>query len=241
MRTRLGKILRIDVDALPDRGPRRYQIPSSNPFRARRGARPEILHYGLRNPWRFSFDRVRGDLWIGDVGQNLVEEINFVPAGEARGLNFGWNVFEGRRRFRRGKLDLSATTPPVAQYAHGADGCSVIGGYVYRGQRVRALRGLYVFGDFCSGRVWAMRAGPRPGKRFGITGWLGGRRSGITTFGEDGKGELLMAAGSSVYRLVPSRASRRKRGKERRDDPANPLEVSVRRGTAKVVEELRGS
>jgi glucose/arabinose dehydrogenase len=212
LRTRLGKILRIDVDRLPSKGPRRYVIPRTNPFVGYPGARPEIYHRGLRNPWRFSFDRVSGDLWIGDVGQNLLEEIDFLPAGAPGGANFGWNLLEGRRTFRpRKRRDLARArmVAPVTQYLHGTNGCSVIGGYVYRGTAVAALVGRYVFGDYCSGRVWMMTAGPHPGRRIEITGWLGRRLSALTSFGEDGRGELLAAAGSSVYRFVrPGRSPR---------------------------------
>jgi len=206
LRTRLGKILRVDVDRLPSKGRRRYVIPRTNPFADRPAARREIYHWGLRNPWRFSFDRTRGDLWIGDVGQNMLEEIDFTPAGVS-GVNFGWNRFEGRRPFRpRRTTDLvrSRMAVPVTQYLHGDNGCSVIGGYVYRGRRVSVLSGRYVFGDYCSGRVWMLAAGPRPGRRIEITGWLGRRLSGLTPFGEDGRGELLAVAGTAVYRFVPA-------------------------------------
>lgn len=206
LNTRLGKILRIDVDHLASTGPRRYSIPPTNPFVNRVGARPEIFHRGLRNPWRFSFDRERGDLWIGDVGQNLIEEINFVAAESLVGLNFGWNRFEGRRRFRpRRATDLGRDrmVGPVTQYLHGDKGCSVTGGYVYRGRRIPALVGWYVFGDFCSGRLWMMVAGPRPHGRVEITGWIGRRLTGLASFAEDGRGELLAVTGSAVYRFVP--------------------------------------
>lgn len=214
LRTRLGKILRVDVDRLPSTGRRRYVIPRANPFVNRPGARPEIFHWGLRNPWRFSFDRERGDLWIGDVGQNLLEEIDFARAGTA-GVNFGWNRFEGRRPFRpRRRADLARVrmAAPVSQYLHGDNGCSVIGGHVYRGRAVSALSGRYVFGDYCSGKVWMMAAGPRPGRRIEITGWLGRRLGGLTSFGEDGRGELLAIAGTAVYRFVPVAAAARARG-----------------------------
>lgn len=209
LNTRLGKILRIDVDHLASTGPRRYTIPPTNPFANTTGARPEIFHWGLRNPWRFSFDRERGDLWIGDVGQNLIEEIDFVPAGAPPGLNFGWNRFEGRRPFRpRRVTDLGRDrmVRPVTQYLHGDKGCSVTGGYVYRGRRIPALVGRYVFGDYCSGRLWMMSAGPRPGGRVEITGWIGLRLSGLVSFAEDGRGELLAMTGTAVYRFVPRKA-----------------------------------
>jgi glucose/arabinose dehydrogenase len=196
--TLLGKILRLDVTRRS--GGRPYAIPPGNPFARAGGGRPEIYHWGLRNPWRFSFDRVRGDLWIGDVGQNAVEEIDFRRAGTGGGANFGWNAFEGTRRF--GGRPRGPTVPPVAQYGH-ALGCSVIGGFVYRGSRVRSLRGRYVFADYCSGRFWTLRAGPRPGGMREITSRLSVRLSSVTSFGEGAAGELYVTAGSAVYRLDP--------------------------------------
>jgi glucose/arabinose dehydrogenase len=199
VRSLLGKLLRIDVNGRTRT--RRYRIPRTNPFRARPG-RPEVYSYGLRNPWRFSFDRARGDLWIGDVGQNALEEIDYRPRGRGRGANFGWNAFEGRSRFG-GALRGSRHIPPVAQYSH-ASGCSVTGGYVYRGRRVPALRGRYVYGDFCTGRVWTMRAGPRPGGVRDDTGRLGVSLSGLKSFGESGDGTIYVIANSRLYRFVRS-------------------------------------
>jgi glucose/arabinose dehydrogenase len=190
--TLLGKILRIDVDS--PSGGKPYGIPAGNPF-AGGGGRPEILHWGLRNPWRFSFDRDRGDLWIGDVGQNTVEEVDFRPAG-ASGANFGWNAFEGTRSF--GGTARGPTVKPVAQYTH-AKGCSVTGGFVYRGSKVPSLRGRYIFADWCSGRTWSMRAGPRPGDVREITRRLSRSLANVTSFGEDAAGELYATAGDSVY------------------------------------------
>lgn len=193
--TLLGKILRIDVDN-PSRG-KRYGIPSGNPF-ASGGGRPEILHWGLRNPWRFSFDRATGDLWIGDVGQNKIEEIDFRPAGSA-GVNFGWNAFEGTSAF--GGTASGPTVKPVAQYSH-EKGCSVTGGYVHRGARVASLRGRYIYADFCTGRTWTMRPGPNPGGVREITGRLSRSLSSISSFGEDANGELYATAGGTVYRFA---------------------------------------
>lgn len=197
--TLLGKLLRIDVDRRT--GGRAYAIPAGNPFRAG-GGRPEIYSYGLRNPWRFSFDRARGDIWIGDVGQNAVEEVNFRRRGAARGVNFGWNAYEGRRSFA-GPAAIRGRAPvfPVAQYGHDR-GCSVTGGYVYRGARVPALRGRYVFADFCSGRVWSMRAGPRPGGLREETGRLNVRLSNVTSFGEGLNGDLHVIGNGNLYRFV---------------------------------------
>lgn len=144
----LGKLLRIDVDGS------RYEAPTDNPF-ADGGGAPEVWAYGLRNPWRFSFDEAAGTLWIGDVGQNALEEINRVPMNEA-GLNFGWNEMEGSRCYE-GDCDRSGKVLPVTEYGHDA-GCSVTGGFVYRGRQFRDLRGGYFFGDFCSGSIWVIPA-----------------------------------------------------------------------------------
>ena len=194
----LGKLLRIDVDARTGSLP--YGIPPGNPFASGRGRR-EIYAYGLRNPWRFSFDRLTGDLWIGDVGQNDVEEIDYRAKGTGAGVNFGWNAFEGRRPFKgAGAVRGVRPTPPVAQYTH-AVGCSVTGGYVYRGTRARALVGRYVYADFCSGTVWSMRAGPRPGGVRQETG-LGPALSNVTSFGQALNGDLYVIAGGVLYRFV---------------------------------------
>ncbi|MGE0027018.1 MAG: sorbosone dehydrogenase family protein [Thermoleophilia bacterium] len=196
----LGKILRIDVDGRS--GGRPYGIPAGNPF-ADGGGRPEIFAYGLRNPWRFSFDRGNGDLWIGDVGQGSVEEIDHLARGTGAGTNFGWRAFEGRSVHIGGTGALegpSGHTPPVAQYTH-AQGCSVTGGYVYRGNKVPALRGRYVYADFCSGTVWSMRAGTNPGGVRRETG-LGARLSNVTSFGESLSGDVYVIAGGALYRFV---------------------------------------
>jgi glucose/arabinose dehydrogenase len=154
--TVLGKMLRIDV--LGAEGDEPYRIPEDNPFVATDGARPEILHYGLRNPFRASVDAETGSLWIGDVGQNAWEEVD-VAAGDARGLDFGWRRWEGRHCFDEGAgCDETGVTMPVTEYPH-ADGCSVIGGVVYRGDAIPALRGAYLFSDYCSGTLWAIDAG----------------------------------------------------------------------------------
>lgn len=197
-RTLLGKLLRIDVDGRTRGLP--YGIPSDNPF-ASGGGRPEIYSYGLRNPWRFSFDRARGDVWIGDVGQGDVEEIDQRAKGRARGVNFGWNAFEGRQVFKAGAARGATPVAPVAHYTHAA-GCSVTGGYVYRGTRAEGLIGRYVYADYCSGRVWSMRAGAKPGGVREETGRLGVTLSNVTSFGEGLAGELYVLAGGSLYRFV---------------------------------------
>ncbi len=185
--TTLGKILRIDVDRT-DAG-RAYAIPAGNPFAGTAAARPEIWLYGLRNPWRISFDRANGDLWIGDVGQGDWEEVDVARTGTS-GLNFGWNRMEGLHCFAPASgCDRSGLTLPVAEYGHGPE-CTVIGGYVYRGSAFPALRGGYLFADYCSGTIFAIPAGatePTPPVVVGKT------KSGISAFGEDTAGELYVA------------------------------------------------
>jgi glucose/arabinose dehydrogenase len=151
----LGKILRIDPAPSPSAP---YTVPADNPFVDVDGARPEIWSVGLRNPWRLSFDRDTGDLWVADVGQNELEEINLSRAadGAGRGVNFGWSAFEGTRRYNEDQPSTGAT-PPVLEYEHGENGCSVSGGAVYRGEAIPELRGWYVFSDFCSGHVTGLR------------------------------------------------------------------------------------
>jgi glucose/arabinose dehydrogenase len=195
----LGKLLRIDVDS--SGGGRPYGVPSDNPY-ASGGGRPEIYSYGLRNPWRFSFDRERGDLWIGDVGQGAIEEIDFRRRGAGLGVNFGWNAFEGRSRFSGGgPVRGSAPVGPVAQYDHGK-GCSVTGGYVYRGTKVPALRGRYAYADYCTGRLWTMRAGPSPGGVREDTARLGVKLANVTSFGEGLGGEVYVIANGTLYRFA---------------------------------------
>ena len=150
LRTLLGTILRIDVSALDETGS--YAVPPDNPFVGVQGARPEIWAYGLRNPWRFSFDRETGDLWTGDVGQNKLEEIDIIKPG----ANYGWNIMEGTSCFRGPGCGSDDLEPPVAEYGRDG-GCSVTGGYVYRGPRLPSLVGAYLYGDFCTGNIWALR------------------------------------------------------------------------------------
>ncbi len=197
--TLLGKLLRLDVNSRS--GGRPYGIPPGNPYRSG-GGRAEIYAYGLRNPWRFSFDRERGDLWIGDVGQNALEEIDFRRRGTGAGVNFGWNAFEGRSAFSGGgPVRGRSPVPPVAQYSHSA-GCSVTGGFVYRGTKVPALLGRYAYADYCSGQLWTMRAGPTPGGVREDTGRLGVSLSNVTSFGEGLAGELYVIANGSLYRFA---------------------------------------
>ena len=130
------------------------RIPPDNPFVNTAGARAEIWAYGLRNPWRFSFDRATGDLWIADVGQDTFEEVNFQPASSHGGENYGWNRMEGAHCFVAG-CSTQDLTLPVAEYTH-AEGCSVTGGFVYRGRVSPGLRGMFLYGDYCSGRIWGV-------------------------------------------------------------------------------------
>jgi len=192
----LGKVLRID----PSRraGGRGYAIPAGNPFVGTSGARPEVWLLGLRNPWRMTFDRGTGDLWIGDVGQNAREEIDVARRGE-RGLDFGWNRREGTGDFRGGPR-TARETDPVAEYAQDDGGCSVTGGYVYRGGRITALAGRYIYADWCSGRAWTINAA-RPGAPTEVTGDLGAIR-GVTSFGEDRAGNLYVVTDRQVRRIT---------------------------------------
>jgi glucose/arabinose dehydrogenase len=192
--TLLGKLLRIDA-----RGDS-YSIPADNPYADRSGCcRGEIWAYGLRNPWRFGFDRATHDLYIADVGQNQVEEVNWVPAGSAGGENFGWNVWEGSHRYRSGDTNGPATSP-VAEYTHDPGGhCSVTGGFVYRGASVPSLRGVYVYGDYCSGTVWGLWSHNGSWVNRELKG-VGFR---ISSFAEDHEGELyVIDHGGSVHRVV---------------------------------------
>ncbi|MBA2667719.1 MAG: PQQ-dependent sugar dehydrogenase [Trueperaceae bacterium] len=195
--TWLGTLLRIDVDrAAP------YEVPADNPFVATEGARPEIWAYGLRNPWRFSFDDDTGDLWIADVGQSAVEEVNVQPADSSGGENYGWRVMEGDRCFdpRQG-CPTDGLVLPVIAYTHASGwGRSITGGYLYRGDDVPALHGAYVFGDFVSGRIFVAEGSgtqwqARPLLDAGF---------GISTFGQDEGRELYIAdyGGGRVLRFV---------------------------------------
>jgi len=185
----LGKILRLDV--LSPVSP--YAIPAGNPFGN------EVWAYGLRNPWRFSFDRQSGDLYLADVGQNTREEINFQPAGSGAGTNYGWNTMEGSLCFLNPGLCSSAgLTLPVAEYDHSSGDCSVTGGYVYRGS-TPSLQGTYLYGDFCSGRIWGLRrSGAAWENRLLLDSSLL-----ISTFGEDENGELYVAdyASGGIFRI----------------------------------------
>ena len=194
----LGKMLRIDVLGAPEG--QAYGIPADNPYAGRSGARPEILHSGLRNPFRSSIDPVTGDLWIGDVGQGDWEEVDVARAG-ARGLDFGWRRWEGRHCFEPATgCDPDGVTLPVAEYGHGA-GCSVIGGVVYRGSALAPLRGGYLFSDYCSGTLWAIDSTDDGAQQPTVLLETGSSISAIGT-GEDGEVYLTDLARGSVLRLV---------------------------------------
>lgn len=199
-RVLLGKILRIDVDSGAA-----YGIPPGNPYAgspANAGGLPEVWAYGLRNPWRFSFDKGSGDLYIADVGQNDWEEVDFVPAGAFGGANFGWNYFEGNHPYAGVPNAATHLIGPIAEYRHADGGCAIIGGYVYRGE-LPTWRGIYLFGDNCSGKIWGLigAGASAPGltpqvKLLFETGAT------ISSFGQDQAGEVYLAdLSGSIYRL----------------------------------------
>ena len=219
----LGKLLRIDVEphvAVPaapgannfylpllfgnlnSSNNLPYRIPPNNPFVGQPNHRHEIWALGLRNPWRFSFDRQTGDLYIGDVGQDQMEEVDFQPASSQGGENYGWNILEGTLCYPNGPCTPPANySPPVATYLHGANdsiGCALTGGFVYRGSSYPALQGIYFYADYCSGRIWGMQKDN--------TGWhsqeLLHTNLNISSFGEDQAGELyILDIGGGIYRI----------------------------------------
>ncbi len=192
----LGKILRIDPAA---GGGGAYTVPPDNPFVGVASQRPEIYSYGLRNPWRFSFDRRTGDLAIGDVGQNEIEEIQFVRKGDGRGANFGWRVFEGRSRYAPGESAPGAIAP-VMTFRHADGNCSITGGVVVRDRKVPGAFGRYLFGDFCKGEILSARL-----KRPNVTSLrkTGLKVDGLASFGEDARGRVyVVSVGGAVYRLA---------------------------------------
>lgn len=201
--TLLGKILRIDVDSgFP------FTVPPDNPFVGVVGAREEIWSFGLRNPWRFSFDRLTGDMFIGEVGQNSWEEVDFQPANSTGGENYGWRLMEGNSCFNPAiNCNNGTLTLPILVYDHSV-GCSVTGGYLYRGSKNPNLNGLYLYGDFCSGLIWGAQED-------GLGGWnttvLLDTNFSISTFGEDESGEIyfahLSATDGTIYQVVQSTSS----------------------------------
>ena len=220
----LGKILRIDVEFdvsesspsllapapyvlyLPmilSSGTVPYTVPPDNPFVGESGYRPEIWALGLRNPWRFSFDRVTGDLYIGDVGQGAYEEVDYQSASSSGGENYGWRIMEGAHCYNATSCNTSGLTLPVAEYPHGSGantGCSVTGGFVYRGPSNPGLQGIFFYGDYCQGRIWGLQ--PDAG------GWEAAQlldtTYSISTFGEDQAGRVFIAnhGGGTIYELV---------------------------------------
>ena len=185
--TMLGKILRIDVNHGD-----KYSIPSDNPFGN------EIWEYGLRNPWRFSFDRLTNDMYIGDVGQGKWEEIDYVPAGQLGGLNFGWNIREGFHEYVGGR-PTSDFTSPILEYSHDTGGCAITGGYVYRGYKLPAFSGIYLYTDYCTGVI--------SGLFYSGTEWRSQElfQTGVTisTFGQDEADEIYFAdyGNGVIYKL----------------------------------------
>jgi glucose/arabinose dehydrogenase len=188
--TLLGKLLRLDVDAAEP-----YAIPADNPFTAGDGL-PEIWAYGLRNPWRFAFDQSSGDLFIGDVGQNRWEEVDFLAAGSPGGANFGWNLREGRHAFAAG--EAPHLIDPAAEYDH-SDGCSITGGVVIRDPGLTEWQGIYLYGDYCSGTIWGLLRDARgnwQSMQLFSTGYS------ISSFGEDLSGTVYVVdLNGAVYRL----------------------------------------
>ena len=195
----LGKLLRIDVESAVT--PSTYSIPATNPYVGTPGYRGEIWALGLRNPWRFSFDRQTGDLYLGDVGQGLWEEVNFQPANSGGGENYGWNILEGLHCFDPavGCIMPLRYSPPVTEYDHSSD-CSVTGGYVYRGPGNPAMQGIYFYGDICSGKIRGLQR--LNGTWFSTL--LTTAPFGISTFGEDQAGNLYVAdySGGSIHQIT---------------------------------------
>lgn len=203
--TLLGSILRLDVDQ-----DQPYTIPADNPFVGKNNFREEIWAYGLRNPWRFSFDFSTGDLWIGDVGQNRWEEVDRIQAPLSGGLNFGWNIMEGNTCYRGDNCASDGLTPPVHVYPiNDVAECSVVGGYVYRGTAIPSLQGSYIFADYCSARIWRLTpdqdgtpqleeltAALNPDKKF---------MDRISSFGRDGRGEIFISDNTTgkIFSLSP--------------------------------------
>lgn len=214
--TLLGKILRIDVEPTPapiiaeahrsylplmlqgGPSPLAYRIPADNPFVGLPGYRQEIWALGLRNPWRFSFDRLNHDLYIADVGQSAWEEVNHQPGSGNGGENYGWRIMEGMHCYNSQSCNQSGLTLPVWEYSH-ADGCSITGGFVYRGSTYPGLQGIYFFADYCNGKIWGLV------KETGVwqSSLLLDSPYNISSFGEDEAGELYVVdRNGDIYRVV---------------------------------------
>ncbi len=200
----LGKLLRLDVES---GDPLTYTIPATNPYTQTAGYRPEIWALGLRNPWRLSFDPATGDLYIGDVGQNEWEEVDYQPATSPGGENYGWDIMEGTHCYEAATCDTTGLTLPVAEYEHVDEGdqrdCSVTGGHVYRGPHSLLLQGLYFYADYCSGKIWGLR---HDGSSW-QTALLLDTDFRITTFGQDEAGSVWVARynpapNGAIYRIT---------------------------------------
>ncbi len=194
----LGKLLRIDVEA----GATPYAIPADNPYAQNPDVKDEIWAFGLRNPWRFSFDRATGNLYTADVGQNRYEEVNVQPAADTGGENYGWDIMEGLHCYEPSEgCDQSGLTLPVVEYAHQQGNCSVTGGFVYRGPGAPRMQGIYFYGDYCTGFIWGLRQNGATWENQLLADtaltWL-------TSFGEDEAGNLYATElnTGSVYRLI---------------------------------------
>jgi glucose/arabinose dehydrogenase len=197
----LGKILRIDVDQNVATPPY-YGIPASNPFRGAGGPQEEEWASGVRNPWRFSFDRQTGDLWIGDVGQDMWEEVDHVAKGRGLAANFGWSHLEGTHLFNAAHPLTKGghMVAPVAQYSHSL-GCSITGGYVYRGPSIAGLNGRYVYADYCSSRMWTLATGSRTPTDVTSIANAGGLKSPVS-FGQGSDGSLYVLSGQGeIFRF----------------------------------------
>ncbi len=196
--TLLGKLLRLAISASGQ-----VSVPADNPFVAEAGTRPEIWSLGLRNPWRFSFDRLTGDLYIADVGQNLHEEVDALPLAESRGANFGWNVMEGASCYGASTCARTGLLLPVVDYPH-TEGCSVTGGYAYRGTAIPGLVGHYFYADYCQGWIRSFRLsnGAATDSREWATLAPGGQ---VTGFGEDADGEIYVLTGGGRVAKIVSR------------------------------------
>tara|TARA_B100000945_G_scaffold321272_1_gene334931 strand:- start:310 stop:1239 length:930 start_codon:yes stop_codon:yes gene_type:complete len=214
-----GSLLRIDISV--DKG---YIIPKSNPFINKNNAKPEIWSYGLRNPWRFSFDRLTGDLYIGDVGQNSWEEINFQNATSSGGENYGWNYYEGLEKFNNNEPNNkpNKTTKPIYTYSNDANvykvilgineidvsGCSITGGYVYRGSKIPSLYGHYIFSDYCTGKIWSFKYESNQLNSFlDLTDMInienGEKTIYVSSLGEDADGELYFVDyNGNIFKMI---------------------------------------
>jgi glucose/arabinose dehydrogenase len=190
----LGKLLRIDVS-----GESGYAVPADNPFVGRQGARGEIWAYGLRNPWRFSFDKANGDLWLADVGQNSREEVDIIT----KGGNYGWSIMEGTECLSGGSCNRDGLLPPVIDYSSTGEDCSITGGFVYRGTRLSGLQGAYVYGDYCSGKIWGLRA---QGTVRSENQQIADADFNVSSFAQGSDGEIYVlqhSATGGIYQLVP--------------------------------------